>query len=410
MSSLLVCPQCRARYRLQRPTRGRRVRCRHCGHVWRDESGAADAVAGALGPAASGWSKLGSTILARADHASSMGHLVSRVTRPARPAAGELVGRTLGRYQLKAVLGQGAMGYVYEAHDQELDRTVALKVLPRRVETPEQPAGLKMFIQEAQIAARLQHPNIVTIYEVGQQGGIYYFAMECVRGVTLMGLIEQKGPLPANQACYVLAHAARALAAGHAIGVVHRDVKPGNIMIDATGQVKITDFGLADVAGIESPPELEGRTRGTPGWISPEVARGEAATAASDIYSLGLTLFFAMTAQRLIQAETRSGMVRLQRQAKSFRRQQLPEDWPPRLCDITIQCLHADPKDRYQSAETLAADLLHALVPDESDATVVLGSGLIDGPRQVSPLLSRIVLALLVLVTVTFAAWWWLQR
>jgi serine/threonine-protein kinase len=302
------------------------------------------------------------------------------------------------------------MGYVYEAHDKELDRTVALKVLPRRVETPEQPVGLKMFLQEAQIAAKLQHPNIVTIFEVGQQGGIYYFAMECVRGITLMSLIEQKGPLPANQACYVLAHAARALAAGHAIGVVHRDVKPGNIMIDATGHVKITDFGLADVAGIESPPELEGRVLGTPGWISPEVARGEPATAASDIYSLGLTLYTAMTAQRLIQAESRSGMVRIQRQAKSVRRQQLPEDWPPRLCDIAIQCLHADPKDRYQSAETLAADLLRALVPDESDATVVLGSGPIDGPRQVSPLLSRIVLALLVLVTVTFAAWWWLQR
>ncbi|MBN2561157.1 MAG: zinc-ribbon domain-containing protein [Phycisphaerae bacterium] len=405
----VVCPQCQAYYRLPASTRGRRVRCRHCGHVWRDEADAADAVAGALGTAATTWSQLGATMLKGAGHGSSIGRMVRDTARPIQPLAADWVGRTLGKYALKAVLGQGAMGHVYEAYDQDLKRTVALKVLPRRVTADRKSVGLKMFLQEARVAAGLQHPNVVTVYEVGQEEGMYFFAMERVHGITLFKLIEQHGPLPANQACYVIAHVAAALAAGHAMGVVHRDVKPGNIMIDTSGHVKVTDFGLAHVEDVEGIPELAGRLLGTPGWISPEVARNEPATPASDIYGLGLTLYFVMTRDRLIQAESRSGMVRLQREAKSIRREQLPKDWPPRLLDIAVQCLQADPKDRYQSADVLAADLLRALVPDEADGTVVLGTGPTEtGPRFVSPVLSWLALGVLcVLVAVLFAIWFW---
>jgi predicted Zn finger-like uncharacterized protein len=395
----IVCPQCKAVYRTAQGTLGHRVRCRHCGHVWRDESAAVDEVAGALGTAATRWSQFGSTILMRGDPAATIGRTVSELELQPQPLAADWVGRTLGRYQLKAVLGQGAMGYVYEAFDNDLKRSVAIKLLPRRVEPAHEPLGLKMFIQEARAAATLQHPNIVTIYEVGQENGTHFFAMERVHGTTLAKLVDDHGPLPANQASYVIAQVAAALAAGHAKGIIHRDVKPSNIMIDTGGRVKVTDFGLADVSGVEGIPEIAGRALGTPGWISPEVARGEPASAASDIYGLGLTLYFVMTGKRLIQAESRSGMVRLQRQAKSVRREQLPESWPPRLRDIVVQCLQADTHDRYQSAEILAADLMRALVPDEDDGTVVLGSGLVDRSRIVSPVVSWIVLiVLLVLV------------
>lgn len=403
----LTCPQCKARYLPHRPTGGKRVRCRHCGHVWRDESGAIATVAGALGNAATTLAQLSSAQVAPA---SSMGRLVSEIAGRTEPVAADWVGRTLGHYRIKAVLGSGAMGNVYEAYDDRLKRTVAMKVLPTRVEPGHEPIGLKMFLQEARVAARLQHPSIVTIYEVGHEAGMYFFAMERVHGVTLAQLVDQHGPLPANQACCVLAHAARALAAGHALGVVHRDVKPTNIMIDTQGHVKVTDFGLADVTGIEDIAgvrELSHRPLGTPGWISPEVARGERATSATDIYGLGLTLYFAMTRRRLIEADSRSGMVRMQREAKSVRREQLPVSWPPRLRDITVQCLQADTRDRYQSADVLAEDLLRALVPDEGDDTVVLGSGPIDLAKVVSPILSWIVLGLLVLVAAVLAVLWW---
>lgn len=330
-----------------------------------------------LSEAADAWLDVGSTTLAHADHASTMGRLVEEAAGP-RPPAGDWVGRTLGKYEIKSVLGQGAMGYVYEAFDPDLQRNVAIKILPRRAPGDRVSVGHRMFVQEARVAARLQHPNIVTIYDVGEDEGIQYFAMEQVHGTTLTVLVASHGPLPAKQACFVIAHAARALAMGHRQGVVHRDVKPGNIMIDAAGTVKVTDFGLADVTGLEGIDAVKGlshRSLGTPGWISPEVARGERATPASDIYGLGLTLYFALTAERLIRAQTKSEMIRKQRVAASVRREDLPPGWPPRLRDIVLQCLHADAAERYQSADALAADLFRALSPAEEDGTVVLGGG-----------------------------------
>jgi len=404
----LACPQCKARYTPREPTAGRRVRCYHCGHVWRDEQQALRGVLGALGEAASAWTELGSTMIGAADHASTMGHLVSKSIPATRPPAREWVGRRLGRYQIKAVLGQGAMGYVYEALDTDLHRTVALKLLPQKSESPQSSLALRMFLQEAKTVANLQHPNIVTIYEVGQEDGLHFFAMERVEGVTLLHLVRQRGALPADQACYLIAHAARALAAGHAMGVVHRDVKPGNIMIDKAGRVKVTDFGLADVGGAEEDEALSNQALGTPGWISPEVARQEPATPASDIYGLGLTLYYALTAKRLIRAESAADMIRKQCDAKSIRREDLPEAWPPRLRDVVVQCLQADPAHRYQSADTLAADLLRALATDGGDATMILNREHREARRRVPVMAGWIVAALIALAGLAYAAWHYL--
>ncbi|HKQ48189.1 MAG TPA: protein kinase [Phycisphaerae bacterium] len=406
----LVCPQCRSQYVPMRPTLGRRVRCRHCGHVWRDQSTAAGQIAGAIGSAASAWAQMGSTLIASADHGSTMGHLAAKFVRPPQPAAAEWVGRTLGRYEIRAILGLGAMGNVFEAYDKDLERPVALKMLPRRIDPAHQPLGLKMFLQEARVAAQIQHPNVVTVYEVGQEEGMYYFAMERVDGITLAALVDQNGPMLVQQACYVIAQAAKGLAAGHALGVIHRDVKPGNIMIDTAGHVKVTDFGLADVTGIAGIKELSERTLGTPGWISPEVARGSRPTPASDIYSLGLTLHFAITRSRLVQAKTKSGMIRAQQEARSIQREQLPSNWPPRLADIVLQCLQADPKDRYQSADMLAGDLLRALSPDEKDATLMLTPPHARLAKPVSPIVTWVVLGALLIVSAGLFVWWWKLR
>jgi len=406
----LACPRCGAKYGPAAPTAGRRVRCYHCGHVWRDEHRALAEVVGSLSRAADAWLDVGSTTLAHADHASTMGRLVDEAAAP-RPPASDWVGRTIGKYELKAVLGQGAMGYVYEAFDADLRRTVALKMLPRHEPEGSRSVGRRMFVQEARVAARLQHPNIVTIYDVGEDDGIQYFAMEQVHGTTLTVLVRTHGPLPAKQACFVIAHAARALAAGHREGVVHRDVKPGNIMIDATGAVKVTDFGLADVTGLEgidAVEDLSTRALGTPGWISPEVAREERATPASDIYGLGLTLYFVLTGERLIRAKSKSAMIRKQQVAASVRREDLPPGWPPRLRDIVLQCLHADPADRYQSADSLAADLLRALSPAEEDGTIVLGAeDNRSAAGRTTPLTVVWSVLLLACVGAVLAAWWY---
>jgi len=403
----LVCPHCRAKYTPSTPTAGRRVRCYHCGHVWRDEKKAVRGVANALNKAASAWSDLGSTVIGAANHASTMGHLVSKSIRKPKPPAGDWVGRRLGRYQIKAVLGQGAMGYVYEALDCDLKRTVALKLLPQRAESEASSPGLRMFLQEAKIAAQLQHPNIVTIYEIGQDDGLHFFAMERVHGVTLLQLVRERGPLPASQACYIIAHAARALAVGHAMGVVHRDVKPGNIMIDTEGRVKVTDFGLADIEGVSiGGDSLRHRALGTPGWISPEVAREEQATPASDIYGLGLTLYYVLTGKRLIKVGTPQEMIRKQKDARSVQREDLPEAWPPRLRDVVVQCLQVDPHHRYQSADTLAADLLRAIAPDQTDTTMVLGREPRRASPQMSPAIRWATLLALALISLAVAGWY----
>jgi serine/threonine-protein kinase len=306
------------------------------------------------------------------------------------------------------------MGNVYEAVDRELHRSVALKMLPRAYDPSHEPIGVRMFVQEARIAAKLAHPNIVTIYEIGKEEGHYYFAMERVYGVTLAAVIEHSGPLPAAQACYVIAHAARALAAAHQAGIVHRDVKPSNIMIDRQGHVKVTDFGLADVEGIDGVAEARDRPLGTPGWIAPEVAQSRRATAASDIYSLGLVLYACLTGRKLVHAETKSGMIRMHQFARSIRRDQLPAGWPPRLADIVVQCLQVDPKDRYQSADMLAMDLARALTPDRRDATLSLDEPASPLPaagksgRAVPQWASWLALGALALVAAAFAVWYWL--
>jgi serine/threonine protein kinase len=196
-----------------------------------------------------------------------------------------------GRYEVERPLGHGAMAVVDLARDRELDRDVALKRLAENLARDENLRA--RFVREGRLAARLSHPNIVSIFDVGEADGRPYIAMELVDGETLADLIA-RGPIPASEAAELGAQAARALAAAHAAGLVHRDVKPHNLLLRRDGLLKLGDFGIA--VGIEGTRfTVAGTVLGTAAYLAPEQARGEQVTAAADVYALGLVLVELLT-------------------------------------------------------------------------------------------------------------------
>jgi serine/threonine protein kinase len=182
--------------------------------------------------------------------------------------------QALGKYRIQQELGRGAMAIVYRGYDPDLGREVAIKVLPPHMAGQ---AGLvERFLREARSAARLKHPNIVTIYDVGQDGDHYYFVMEYLEGMELGDYIQRRGPLPLDEVVGIVRPLAAALDYAHRSGVVHRDIKPGNIVIGAQGEPKLTDFGIAR-ATEEARLTSTGAIVGTPQYMAPEQARGQEA-------------------------------------------------------------------------------------------------------------------------------------
>ncbi len=199
----------------------------------------------------------------------------------------------IGHYRIVAELGRGGMGVVYKAHEESLNRFVALKVLGEHL--TEDPAHVERFLREAQSAARLNHPNIVQIYAVSQDAGRHYFAMEYVSGQSLQQILRSKGTLDSIQAARIVLQTASGLQAAHEQGIIHRDIKPANLMIDERGLVKIADFGLALMTAAVSRLTATGMFMGTPGYLSPEQCLDQNIDHRTDIYSLGVTLFEALS-------------------------------------------------------------------------------------------------------------------
>ncbi len=227
----------------------------------------------------------------------SRGQIKAATTEIAAPAADgldPLPKPDIPGYEILSLLGRGGMGAVYKARQKSLDRTVALKVLPPRAAKDE--TFIRKFISEARTVAKLNHENIIAGIDVGEANGTYYFAMEHVEGESLARLIEQEGPLDEHRALEITAQIAKALEHAHKHGLVHRDVKPQNILLAKNDVAKLCDLGLAKQAGQDDKGETTGVPLGTPHYLSPEQARGEAdVDIRSDIYSLGASLYHMLT-------------------------------------------------------------------------------------------------------------------
>jgi predicted Ser/Thr protein kinase/uncharacterized RDD family membrane protein YckC len=198
-------------------------------------------------------------------------------------------GTRLAHYRLEEPIGRGSMGVVYRAHDLGLDRPVALKILKAGVS--EDGEFVERFVKEARAAARVSHPNLTHVYFVGEQHGHHFFAMELVTGRDLETVVRAEGPMALDRALDAMIQVARALETAHHAGVVHRDVKPSNILVQENGRVRITDFGLAKSLDADVSSTRAGQVIGTPTYMSPEQCRGREVDARTDVYSLGLTLW-----------------------------------------------------------------------------------------------------------------------
>jgi eukaryotic-like serine/threonine-protein kinase len=258
------------------------------------------------------------------------------------------------RYRLIKPLGDGGMAKVYLAHDEVLDREVALKLLRDQYAGDEE--FIERFRREAQSAARLSHPNIVSIYDRGRsEDGAYYIAMEYVPRGTLKDRMVRNGALAPGIAAGVAFQIADALEAAHEHGVIHRDIKPQNVLVTRTGDVKVTDFGIARAAS--SPLTQTSAVLGTAGYMSPEQAKGEPVGPHSDLYSLGVVLYEVITGELPYNAEVPFALA-IQHVNESPRSPRKANPGVPETLDaLTLKLLAKNPKDRYASAVDLANDL-----------------------------------------------------
>jgi serine/threonine protein kinase len=272
-----------------------------------------------------------------------------------------MIGQTLDRYRIQSKLGEGGMGVVYKARDTVLDRPVAVKVLPPGKVAD--PVRKERFVQEARAASALNHPNIVTIYDIRSHHGADLIAMECIEGRTLDELIPPKGMNPAQVLKYAV-QITDAIARAHAAGILHRDLKPSNIMVTGDGRIKILDFGLAKLLEpAETSPEAttatvrdvteEGAVVGTLAYMSPEHAEGRKLDGRSDIFSFGSVLYQMITGRRPFTGDSRLSIVAKILNEDPAPPKRLAASTPPELEKIILRYLRKDPARRYQTMADL---------------------------------------------------------
>ena len=259
-----------------------------------------------------------------------------------------------GRYVVERPLGRGGMAEVYEGFDPVLSRTVAIKVLaPQHAHDR---AFVARFRREARAAAALNHPGVVSVYDTGSEGSVHFIVMERVEGRTLADVIADGGPLDTTRAAHIAAAAADALAFAHESGLVHRDVKPGNIMLTREGSVKVMDFGIARAVSGDSITQTAA-VFGTASYLSPEQARGERVDHRSDVYSLGAVLYEMLAGRPPFEGPSPVAVAFKHLSEDPSPLRELAPAVPPALEAVAMRALEKDPGRRYGSAREMAADL-----------------------------------------------------
>src|SRR5262245_37100036 len=322
-----------------------------------------------------------------------------------------LIGQQLGSYQILSLLGAGGMGVVYKGRDTRLNRSVAIKVLPR--DKMSDPERKRRFVQEAKAASALNHPNIITIHDIGGESGVDFIVMEYVAGKTLDQRIPRKG-MRLNEALTLAVQMADALAKAHSAGIIHRDLKPTNVMVTDQGFVKVLDFGLAKLTEVSESGEdgtrtlqsqtEEGMIIGTLSYMSPEQAEGKRLDARSDIFSFGSVLYEMFTGRRAFQGETKASTIAAILKEEPKPAGQITEALPKELERVITRCLRKDRERRTQHLDDVKLALLE--LKEESDSGTLLAA------PPAKPTASRSLVwgsGLLVLLIIAGLAVWFLR-
>ncbi len=331
-----------------------------------------------------------------------------------------LSGRKVGHYQVLSELGRGGMGKVYQARDTILDRSVALKVLPR--ELANDPERKRRFLREAKAASALNHPNIVTVYDILAEEGLDLIVMEYLQGKTLGELIPRHG-LSLNEVLKYTIQLADALAKAHAAGIIHRDLKPGNLMVTEQGALKVVDFGLAKFAtkaviGLVSSQQAqqadsvmgteEGVVLGTVPYMSPEQAEGKAVDARSDIFSFGAVLYEMATGRRAFQGDSSLATLTAILREEPKPASQVGRGIPREMDRIIERCLRKDPERRFQSAADLKVVLQELKEELDSSPLMAEVAAMSGKPTLASPL--KWVALGVAVISMALAGWFWFGR
>jgi serine/threonine protein kinase len=338
----VTCPGCSTRLKLPAGSVGKTVRCPKCARTLR----------------------IMSRVPAPVPGDTDLGVLEADDQTPPPPASGPdreaaLAGRVLGGYRLRSVLGRGGKGLVFEAEAVADGRPAAVKVMaPKLLADPEE---VERFRREAEVLSRLDHPNLVRMFEVGRQEGVTFLAMELVPGRSAMAELEARGRLPPREATRIVRLAACGLSAAHSQRIVHRDVKPGNILLAGSGAVKVADFGLVKINDGTVPDLTKpGTLVGTPYYMSPEQAQGEPLDGRSDVYSLGVTYYRLLTDRLPFDDDDAVKVVYQQVTDPHPDPRKFVPGLPEPCVRIIDTAMAKSPDDRYQSAEEMVVALQEA--------------------------------------------------
>src|SRR3984957_11190271 len=288
-----------------------------------------------------------------------------RVRTTTKLQPGDVIG---GRSEILELLGEGGMGAVYKASDRELNRFVALKLI--RSDLASNPAILARFKQELLTAHQVTHKNVIRIYDLAEADDVKFITMEFIEGCDLRRLLQDQGKLPPERAVEIIRQICLALDAAHSAGVIHRDLKPQNVMCDKTGRILVMDFGLA--RSIESKGMTQtGALMGTIEYMSPEQSMGKPLDQRSDLFAIGLIFYELLTNETPYKSESAMGSLLLRNQTRAIPASELDASVPKGLSDIVGKCLERDLDLRYQSAQEILADLDAVQGKRPSSASVV---------------------------------------